>query len=445
VFQALSSRLFYGWVIVWVALLMNIASSPLNAAVFSFFVRPMSEDLGWSLGALAWGFTLRLAVAGISGPLFGVLLDRFGPRLLGAFAGLVAGLCVIGLAFVNSVWAYYALFAVSGLSGFGAPTGQLLTTVPVSQWFHANRGRALAIAAIGLPLGTTIFIPVVQQVIEHLSWRAAWVLTGAIVIGFTTPFCLIFMRKDPESVGLYPDGRKSPLPEARPSQDRGGSVATTEEWSARQALHSRAFWAVLFAVACSSLVLPGTVVYRVSYWEDIGLSSSQVALATALDPLTVTITALLCGLLAERIQTRYLGFIGGVVVAASMMAMVFATNSFLVLLVYNITWGVGMGFNITVTNIVWPNYFGRRNLGTIRGLIFPAAVGASAASAPLFAFLLETFDHAGGVWLVTATGFLIYAVLVLITKPPRQADLAQRWRVGASPRTSGPARDSPHT
>jgi hypothetical protein len=98
---------------------------------------------------------------------------------------------------------------------------------------------------------------------------------------------------------------------------------------------------------------------------------------------------------------------------------VFARDNFLFLLAYNLTWGIGMGFNITVTNIVWPNYFGRRYLGAIRGMIFPVAVGASAVSAPLFAVLLDSTDDAGWVWLVSLGGFVVYAVLLIASKPPR--------------------------
>lgn len=393
----------------------------MNAAVFSFFVTPMSEDLGWSLSALSWGFTVRLAVAGVSGPVLGVLLDRYGPRYLGAVAGLLAGLSVIGLAFVNDVWAFYLLFALSGLTGFGAPMGQLLTTVPVAKWFQANRGRAMAIAGIGLPLGTAILLPIIALIIDAYDWRVAWAIVGGFVVMFTTPLCLTFMRKDPESVGLHPDGNPRALEDYRPTQDsRGNTISTTEDWTAREALRSGAFWMVLIAVAFTSLVLPGTVVYRVAFWEHVGLSQGEIALATALDPLTVSITALLTGVLAERIQTSVLGLIGGLIVAASMLWMVFAVDSFWFLLAYNLTWGVGMGFNVTVTNVVWPNYFGRRYIGTIRGLIFPVAVGASALSAPIFAVLLDQTDNAAWVWWLTLSGFLIYALLMAFARAPQK-------------------------
>ena len=73
-----------------------------------------------------------------------------------------------------------------------------------------------------------------------------------------------------------------------------------------------------------------------------------------------------------------------------MLWMVVARDSIWFMVAYSLTWGIGIGINITVRNIVWPNYFGRRYLGTIRGLIFPVSVGASAASAPIFAVLLDS-------------------------------------------------------
>ena len=47
------SRLYYGWVIVATGLAINMATTPLNPVVFSFFIKPMSEEMGWSLGALS--------------------------------------------------------------------------------------------------------------------------------------------------------------------------------------------------------------------------------------------------------------------------------------------------------------------------------------------------------------------------------------------------------
>ncbi len=178
-------------------------------------------------------------------------------------------------------------------------------------------------------------------------------------------------------------------------------------------------WMIVAAMMIMGAVLPGTVLYRTSYWQDVGLSTGVIALATALDPFMVSVSALACGFLAEKVQTRYLGFFGTMTVGCSMLAMIFARDSIVYLLAYNMTWGIGMGANITVQNIIWPNYFGRQFVGTIRGIVFPISVIAAAASAPLFATLLDAFDEDRYVWIVTLAGFWAAALLLLSAKRPQ--------------------------
>ncbi len=409
--------IFYGWVIVGTTLTMNLAASPLNAAVFSFFVTPMSDELGWSRSDLSWGYTTRLIVAGVAAPFVGALLDRIGSRVLGTLAGLIAGACVLGLAGVHSLIVFYALFAISGIAGFGAPGGQLITTVPIAKWFHTNRGRALAIATIGMPLGTSIFLPIVEALIDNLGWREAWLVSGVMVITVIAVPCAIFMRKDPESMGLHPDGADHPP--VYTALESSASTATSENWTAAQAIRSPTMWMIVAAMMLLGAVLPGTVLYRTAYWQDVGLSTGVIALATALDPLMVSVSALYCGFLADRIQTRYLAFFGLTIAGCSMLAMILAQDSVVYLLAYNMIWGIGMGANVTVQNIIWPNYFGRQFVGTIRGIVFPISVIASAASAPLFAALLDAFSEDRFVWIVTLAGFWVSALLLLVAKRPR--------------------------
>ena len=379
-------RYFYGWNIVMVALLMNIAASPTNAVAFSFFVTPMSDDLGWSRGALSLALSFRLAVAGITAPLTGILVDLIGARVLGSVAGGLAGLTMMALFFVEDLWLVYLLFAISGFSGFGGPAGQLLTTVPVAKWFHLRRGRAMAISSMGMPLGTTFFIPIVQFLITSTDWRTAWLVSGALVFLLSVPICALLMRKDPESIGLYPDGATKEDHAA--SSLRPMRNVSSDDWTVNEALRNRVFWMLIASVGLSGIVIQGTLVYRTSYWEDAGIADSLIGLGTVMDPLTVVISGLFFGFLAERIAARYLGLIGSLGVAASMVPMMLSDVGVLNLFAHNILWGAFMGANITVNNVIWPNYFGRLHLGSIRGLMFPVAIGTAALSAPVFAILM---------------------------------------------------------
>ncbi|MGE0060176.1 MAG: MFS transporter [Dehalococcoidia bacterium] len=410
-------RYYYGWNIVIVALLMNVAASPTNAVAFSFFVAPMSDDLGWSRGALSLALTFRLGVAGFTAPLTGMLVDRIGARALGSAAGAIAGLSMMALFFVHDLWLFYLLFAISGLSGFGGPAGQLLTTVPVAKWFYLKRGRAMALSSVGMPLGTAAFIPFIQEVISISDWRTGWLVSGALVFILAVPICLLLMRKDPEALGLYPDGMTKEQHEA--TSKRSIKNVSDEDWTVKQAVRSQAFWMLIGSVALTGIVIQGTLVYRTSYWEDIGISDSVVGLGTAMDPLTVIFAGLFFGFLAERVAARYLGFFGSLGVAASMLPMMVANGSVWNLFAHNILWGASQGANITVNNIIWPNYFGRLHLGSIRGLMFPVAIGTAAASPPVFALLIGLVSETRYVWFFSLAAYALSGLLILLCRPPR--------------------------
>jgi sugar phosphate permease len=238
------------------------------------------------------------------------------------------------------------------------------------------------------------------------------------VIAVAVPVCFALMRKDPASMGLLPDGA-SPEAPIRAGLDEAESLVTDEDWTVRQVLRNGTLWVILASMALTSLVLPGTVVYRVAFWEDTGLDAGTVAFATALDPLTVTFSTLVFGFVAERVQTRYLGFIGGAGVGVAMLFMAFATDAVCMLVAYNVTWGVMIGAYITVNNIIWPNYYGVRFLGTIRGIVFPVSVATAAVSAPIYAALLDLAPDERYVWGITSAAFVLAGVLLLVARPPR--------------------------
>ncbi|MSQ42330.1 MAG: MFS transporter, partial [Dehalococcoidia bacterium] len=321
-----------------------------------------------------------------------------------------------------ALWLIDAMFAVSGMAGLGGPAGQLLTQVPLAKWFVARRGRALAIATTGMAMGTVAAVPLTQWLVESIGWRGTTVVYGCLVAGVVVPVSLLLVRRAPEDLGLHPDGAAGPPARSVLEQPTRRALLTTDaDWTVREALRTPALWLLLGALALAGASLTGTLVYRVGFWRDTGMSPGLVGLGTALDPLTVVFSAFAFGLVADRVPIRYLGCAGLVGLAASMLPMVLSAGQPSTIILHNVTWGMAAGGYITLNNLVWPNYFGRRFLGAIRGVVLPVSIAAAGIGTPLYGYLLDAGLEPTRLWMISAAAFLLAAGLVFAARPPRAA------------------------
>lgn len=413
---------YYGWVMVGAALAINAVSSTLNPVVFSFMIGPMSEELDVSKSALAWSFTLRLFAGGLIGPFLGVLLDRHGARWIGVVSGTLVASMLIALAFVHDLWLVYLVFAVSGLAGLGGPAGQLLTQVPLARWFVVRRGRAMAIATIGMAGGTMIAIPMTEWLLGQAGWRGTTFVFGLIVAAVVIPVSGLLVRRSPEDLGLHPDGATTaPASAEEHALGRHAHLSTAHNWTAPQAMRTLAMWQLLGAQLLAGAALMGTLIYRVDYFKSLGVSSEVVALGTALDPATVVFSAFAFGVIADRVPVRYLGAIGLFGFGASLVPMIFTTGGASAVILHNVIWGVAAGGHITLNNLVWPNYFGRLHLGSIRGVVLPASIVATGFGPPLFGYLLDSGIQPYHLWIGCTAAFTLAGFAVLSARPPRWA------------------------
>ena len=80
--------------------------------------------------------------------------------------------------------------------------------------------------------------------------------------------------------------------------------------------------------------------------------------------------------------------------------------------------GMGSGLFMTANTVIWPNYFGRENLGSIRGLATTSMVAFAALGPMPFGVL---FDLTGG-YAVSIVSFLplpaLCAIAALLAVPP---------------------------
>jgi sugar phosphate permease len=409
-------RFFYGWTVVATLLIVNVGIYTTGNFAFGLYIIPMTADLGMSRGLVGWVQTGRLVAGGIASVFIGRLLDRYGSRVLIPIAGTVSGLAVIGLGLIDSTWQFFVLFAIIGLTGLTAP-GNLLTSVPVAKWFVRRRGLAIAISATGLTLGGAISPPASQFFIDTWGWRTSWMISGVAAMVLIVPIALLFLRRQPEDMGLLPDG------DTAPSSASGSEVRFAEEpvWTAKQALRTPALWRLSFAFMMLGFSMGGFLVNRAPYWTDQGIDPGLVSLSFTADSVTFGIMILLTGVLVQRFPVRYLSAAGLALQGLSLGGMLLWDSTFY-LFFSSCVLGVSAGMNIVIQSYIWALYYGRASLGTIRGIVMPASLIGNGLGAPAIGFIYDQTGSYTLAWWLLLAMFFTAALVVLTALPPRHPD-----------------------
>jgi MFS family permease len=407
-------RIYYGWIVLAVAMVAGSFSTGLGVWGVSIFLRPMTEALGWSRSSFFAALTVRSLVAGVLAPFIGPLLDTpKGPRRLMLLSAVLLGVSLMGVRFVNNIWEFYLLFGVVG--GIAQVTGaNSLAHSILPKWFVRKRGRVLGIAAMGPGLGPMIFPVSIQSLIEFTDWRTAWFVLGIVAIAILVPMSFL-VRTRPEDMGLLPDGDIVPPEErgeGRPRQPRRLEGLTRSE-----GIRTPAFWLIVVSFMLVGIGIGGFHANLVPFFQDAGLSAGTAALSGTAFAICSVSTRPVWGILAERVPVRYI--LGPLLImAAGSVLLVLNVGGKPSMLIAAGVHGVAIGAYISLQGLVVADYFGRAHLGAINGMIRPFMTGAGALSPLMIAVLFDLRDSYTVAFLIIAVGWLFAGVLMFMASPP---------------------------
>lgn len=399
--------LFYGWVVVGAAFVSHFLNYGTQVVAFGLFLPAMAEGLGVGRGALASTFGLARVVSAAVAPALGVLVDRRGPRLLTLLGAVCVGAGALILAGAHTLWHVVLGYAVVMAVG-GVALGDLSADATVTRWFVRRRGRALAIATMGLSAAGIVIPLPLAYAITSLGWRGAWVLMAAAVLALGAA-AAIAMRARPEDHGLVADG-------AAPADD----VPPEASLTARQALRTPAFWLLVVGTNLGGLALFGVNVHLFSYLGDRGLAPATAAAVVTLLYVLHTAAKPLWGLIAERVHVRYCiaaCYAGG----GAGVLLLLLSPSFAAVLAFTVVYGLTRGAQSFVTSLAWAEYFGRDAQGAIRGLAAPARFLASAAGPVLGGWLYDATGRYEHALLAFALAFLLGGAVAATARAPAHA------------------------
>ncbi len=165
---------------------------------FGVFARPLHAEFGWSRTKLSGALAIGQYTFALAAPVWGLMIDRFGPRaiLLPSVICLSALVASLGL-LTPHIWHYYLVFAaVSMCAGGASPLGYSAVLV---RKFERHLGLALGLALMGVGIGAAVLPPLAQTLITDLGWRQAYAIFGALTLVFTLPAAVMATRNLPRT------------------------------------------------------------------------------------------------------------------------------------------------------------------------------------------------------------------------------------------------------
>jgi MFS family permease len=415
-------RIFYGWWIVAIGCVQDAVKGGLFNTGFTLYFLPVLTELNLSRAATSLPFSLSRLEAALGAPFVGYLIDRFDVRVMLVAGTLLAGLGLILLSLTHSYLLFLLVFIGPLSFGFQAGFNQATLAV-VAHWFRRKRGLAMAIVQTGQAIGGVLIFPLVALAVLKLGWRTAAVLSGLVVL--TLLPLVLLIRRSPESMGLLPDGDRSPAQDRHASPSGlTPSLDDTREFTTREALRTPTFWLLAAFHGLRNVPYAGVTVHLVPLLVWKGLDEPAAAFYVGLTALATVVSRPLTGWLGDRQSKQMIGAVGVLLGAAGLAVLAYGDGAWWALVLFAVLFSFGDGVN-SVTWALVGDVFGRAHFATIRGWI---SMFQSFASMPAAVYTGWVYDRTQSYTQALIAFVICYGaaaiVLWLVPDPTRPAPVA---------------------
>ncbi len=412
--------MYYGWLIVGIVMVGAFLGAGLNNVTMAVVLKPLSEDQGWSRTLTSGAITAGTLLAGMISPWIGRLADRIGPRLLIPFGAAAVGTLAILLSQVSDVGHFYAAYVPARAMADTLVCGVVPLTA-VANWFHVKRPRVIGMVLMAVPLGSAGLALMYQRLIVYGSWRLAFLALGLLLWGLAVVPPLLLLRRQPEDLGLLPDGA-APAP-ARQRLAAGTTAppaAAEQSWRLTEAMRTPALWLIVISSALATIATGGIAFHVVAYYTDVQVRPDLAAGALSLLALSGALGSTLWGLVAERVPPRRVS-VALLLTSAVIVLLLLQVRTPLLAYVGAILFGLVARGGLMLTQVLLARYYGRRSFGAISGFADPfgkTGLGLGPLSAA------AAFDLTGSyqiVFVLFIGAYLVAAGLVFLARRPTRA------------------------
>ena len=396
-------RLFYGWVIVALSAVGLFLGAPIVVFSFGVFFKPMVADFHASRAAVSLAFSLANTAGALSIPCIGMAIDRFGAKRLIVVSTFFYGVVLCAALWVGgSLWQLYLFYALLNVA-MTAGAAPVPYGVVISHWFNRYRGLALALAMMGIGIGSVVVPIVAERLIAMFGWRSAFAIFGGAVLLVPLPVLAAWLENDPEQRGLRPDGAKA-SPSRLPPQAKTG-MSWHEIW------HSPTFWLLLCIFSLAGASVHGVGLHMAAIFTDRGVSAARAATATSLVGAAVIVGRLCSGYLLDRMFAPRVAILFYSATALGIAILCIGVSGNLAFVAAFLS-GLAMGAEVESMAYMMSRYFGLAAFGTSYGVAFGAFMISGSAGVLLMGAGYDRF-HSYRIPLASFSVAMVLTVILL--------------------------------
>ncbi len=332
-------------------ILIAFSSSFGQTYFIALFAEPLRVEFSLSHGE--WGslYTVATFCSALALVQFGKAADLLRVRSLALI--ILAGLVVLAVAMakVNSVVLLAGIIFGLRFCGQGMMTHIAITAM--GRWFTRRRGRAVAVASLGFPIGEAALPAIAVGLMAAVGWRDTWLIVAALLVVVVAPVIFFLLRHE----------RKP----GDDSHDFDASGMQNRHWSRSEVIKHWFFWALAPGLMASPFISTALFFHQVHIVETKGWTMAGYVLAFPVYSASSLLFSFVCGAAVDRYGSIGLLRVFLLPLSVALIVLGMAEPLWMAFL-YMALLGMTNGAAVALVGTLWAEFYGTKHLGAIRAI-----------------------------------------------------------------------------
>jgi len=382
---------------------------------WTLFVNPIDAKYGWGRTSIQVAFTIFVVMETWLVPIEGWFVDRYGPKVVTVFGGVLCALGWTMNAYADSLAFLYAAAAVSGI-GAGAVYGTCVGTA--LKWFPDRRGLAAGLTAAGFGAGSALTVIPIANMIRTSGYEHTFLVFG---LGQGLIVVLAGLLLSAPGAG-YRDRMLAGRPVA--------NTVTRRQYSSREMVRTPVFWllyAMFVMMAAGGLMAAASLAPIAKDFKVdgipvsiLGLTLPALTFALTIDRVLNGVTRPFFGWVSDQIGRENTMFIAFMIEGVGILLLgLFADNPFAFVLLTGLVF-FAWGEIYSLFPATCGDTYGDKNATANAGLLYTAK-GTASLLLPVFLMIQSSTGNWQSVFYVAAGMAFVAGLLALFVLKPMRA------------------------